>query len=58
MLRRGWFSFCSTASAATDLAGWVRRIPLQSAMLRCELVLLFFRLSMLFGQIIEHGTES
>jgi hypothetical protein len=35
-----------------------RRIPLQSAMLRGELVLLFFRLSMLFGEIIEQETES
>jgi hypothetical protein len=35
-----------------------RRIPLQSAMLRGELVLLLFRLSMLFGEAIEQRTES
>jgi hypothetical protein len=35
-----------------------RRIPLQSAMLRGELVLLLFRLSMLFEEVIEQRTES
>jgi hypothetical protein len=50
------FLFLSTASAATDLAGWIVAFRCSLLCSAASLCWLLFRLSMLFGELVEQTT--